>query len=408
MSLLSDFKTRMNKFIPTLQLPNDTGNIKSERYEKIMIERSIAMLLQVGIANYKSIDERIVLSLVATQEESHPDFIRVEDGIFILPTALIVGPNGAGKSNLFQALQHLQDIFLNGENLPYFPHHLETHKNTSIDLQVVIEGKRLAYGITFNAERIIEEYLAEFNGEVPIAIFERDEENLRVGEQAIHLPKRQSAIVFLGNDDYPMVKRFYQFYTDSVIVALVDEKIERQEVVHLLQQKPLFHRVRSLLRRLDIGIEDLVIKNEVVSVKYRSLTIPLKHESTGMKRLIYLLTIICDALAQGKVILIDELERNLHTILTTTIIKLFNSPVTNAENAQLICSSHNTHLLDLNLFRQDQIWFMEKDMERLQTDLYSLYNIQGVLEDENIEYGYVEGKYGATFKINFAEVIKDE
>ena len=363
MSLLSDFKTRMNKFIPTLQLPNDTGNIKSERYEKIMIERSIAMLLQVGIANYKSIDERIVLSLVATQEESHPDFIRVEDGIFILPTALIVGPNGAGKSNLFQALQHLQDIFLNGENLPYFPHHLETHKNTSIDLQVVIEGKRLAYGITFNAERIIEEYLAEFNGEVPIAIFERDEENLRVGEQTIHLPKRQSAIVFLGNDDYPMVKRFYQFYTDSVIVALVDEKIERQEVVHLLQQKPLFHRVRSLLRRLDIGIEDLVIKNEVVSVKYRSLTIPLKHESTGLKRLIYLLTIICDALAQGKVILIDELERNLHTILTTSIIKLFNSPVTNAENAQLICSSHNTHLLIKFIPARPNLVY-GKDMER--------------------------------------------
>lgn len=366
------------------------------------------MFLQIGIANYKSIDERIVLSLVATQEESHPEFIREEAGLSVLPTALIVGPNGAGKSNLFQSLQHLQNLFLNSQSLPYFPHHLETDKETTIDLQAIVNGQRYAYGITFNDDRILDEYLAVFSDDSPKVIFERDEERVMVDGQSHDITKHQSAVNFLGNDDHPEVERFLHFYTQSVNVSLVDEQVEQEEVYQLLQHPELLERVSQMLKRLDLGIIDLFVKNGTVYVKYNSLMLPLKNESTGTKRLIYLLSVICDALAHGKVIMVDELERNLHTMLTTTIIQLFNSPITNPKNAQLICSSHNTHLLDLNLFRQDQIWFMEKDMEHLQTDLYSLYNIQGVLEDENIEYGYVEGKYGATFKINFAEVMKDE
>lgn len=366
------------------------------------------MLVQIGISNYKSIDERIVLSLLATKEERHPSIVRSVGDLSLLPVALIVGPNGAGKSNLFHALQHMQDIILNTVSLPYYPHHLNPNEETAIDLQLMLQGRRYAYGIAYNGESILEEYFAVIENEEPMAIFEREGDTVTLSHQSVKLPTHESAVHFLSEGASDDIRLFYQFVKNHLIVALVNEEIEQEEVSQLLKESQLLKQVRTLLKRLDIGLEDLVLKGDTVYVKYHAFQLPLENESTGTRRLIYLLTVICDALRAGKVILIDELERNIHTNLTTTIIRLFNSDITNPQNAQLICSSHNTHLLDLQLLRQDQIWFMEKDFEHLRTDLYSLYNIEGVMDDENIEYGYVKGKYGATFKINFTEVMKDD
>lgn len=366
------------------------------------------MLVQVGITNYKSIDERIVLSMLATKESRHPNVVRLVSDIQLLPVALIVGPNGAGKSNLFQALQHVQDMILNTKHVQHIPHHLNQGTDTNIDIQVKIQGKRYAYGISYNAERIQGEYLTVFHDDTPMIIFERESDTVTLHHQQLTLPPFQSAVYYLSQSDVEAIRLFHQYIKETLIVALIDEEIEQEEAATLLKQPQLFEQVSTLISRLEIGIDGLILDDKTVYVKYHSLQLPIDQESTGTKRLIYLLTVICDALQSGKVILIDELERNLHTNLTTTIIKLFNSSLTNTENAQLICSSHNTHLLDLNLLRQDQIWFMEKDFEHLQTDLYSLYNIEGVMDDENIEYGYIKGRYGATFKINFEEVLKDE
>lgn len=67
----------------------------------------------------------------------------------------------------------------------------------------------------------------------------------------------------------------------------------------------------------------------------------------------------------------DEIDAHLHPLLTKHLVSLFNSAEYNANGAQLIFTSHNTNLLDLELLRRDQIWFTEKDEQTSSTDLFS-------------------------------------
>ena len=61
---------------------------------------------------------------------------------------------------------------------------------------------------------------------------------------------------------------------------------------------------------------------------------------------------------------------------------------------QLIINTHDTNLLSLNMFRRDQIWFVEKNPNNGASDLYSLADFS-VRKEENIQKGYLNGQYGA-------------
>lgn len=367
------------------------------------------MLLQLSVENYKSIDERITLSMLATKEPHHMSYVHHIGDFEILPTALIVGPNGAGKSNLFQALRVLQG-FCKGKYsvpLPYRPHRKEEQKETRIHLQMVVHEDHYAYGLSYNRERITGEYLVKLNDEEEMVLFEREEDEIYYEGKKEDVPFHLSALRRLK--DMSAIEPIFTYLTKDLLVVLTGQDQDfYDDTIEFLKREDHCETVGRLLSRLNIGVRGLAVGAEGILVRYEHIEIPLSEESTGTKRMIMLLSLISGVLNEGKTVVIDELERNLHTIITTTIVKLFHTENINLSHAQLICSSHNTHLLDLNLFRQDQIWFMEKDLRTLQTELYSLYNIADVLEDENIEFGYVEGKYGATFKINFAEVLKDE
>ena len=89
----------------------------------------------------------------------------------------------------------------------------------------------------------------------------------------------------------------------------------------------------------------------------------------------------------------DEIENGLHEAVVYEIIKLFKY-ARKDQFAQLIFSTHDTSLLDTNLFRRDQVWFTQLDDDRA-TDLYSLVEVKNVRKTENIEKGYMLGKYGA-------------
>ena len=100
------------------------------------------------------------------------------------------------------------------------------------------------------------------------------------------------------------------------------------------------------------------------------------------------------AFEEQKVIIVDELEKSLHPTLVEYIINIFNNPEINKANSQLIFSTHAINLLDLDIFRRDQIWFTEKNSETGITELYPLDDFS-VRKTENIQKGYLNGRYGA-------------
>jgi AAA15 family ATPase/GTPase len=90
------------------------------------------------------------------------------------------------------------------------------------------------------------------------------------------------------------------------------------------------------------------------------------------------------------------------------LVKLFVNVKTD-KFAQLIFTTHETGLLNLDLFRRDQIWFAEMKSSDRSTDLFSLAEIKNVRKEDNFGKGYITGKYGAIPMLNldFANVVSN-
>ena len=102
---------------------------------------------------------------------------------------------------------------------------------------------------------------------------------------------------------------------------------------------------------------------------------------------------LLDVLESGAVFIIDELNSSLHPKLVRHLILYFNNPKINKNGAQLIFTTHDTSILDQELFRRDQIWFVEKDKHNA-TRLYPLTDFHP-RKDEVLDKGYLQGRYGA-------------
>ncbi len=116
----------------------------------------------------------------------------------------------------------------------------------------------------------------------------------------------------------------------------------------------------------------------------------LKDESDGTKRLFDLIPLI-GKFSQDYTIIIDEFERSLHPKLTKKFFELFYK--FNDSKTQLIVTTHESNLIDLDLMRKDEIWFLEKDKNG-SSKIFSLNQFQ-VRTDNEIEKAYLFGRYGA-------------
>ena len=129
----------------------------------------------------------------------------------------------------------------------------------------------------------------------------------------------------------------------------------------------------------------------------------LAEESDGTKKLMALAPAVEQALERGGVLLIDELESGMHPILAAFLVSKFQSPATNPNHAQLVFTTHNLDLLDEELLRKDQIYFVDKDRESGVSSLYSISEF-ATPTTENLRKGYLLGKYGAIPDITPKEV----
>ena len=135
------------------------------------------------------------------------------------------------------------------------------------------------------------------------------------------------------------------------------------------------------------------------------------HESEGTKKLFALATLLLDVLREGQILIIDEFDARLHPNISREIVRLFNTAKTNPHHAQLVFMTHDTHLLDRELLRRDQIWFVEKDRYGA-SHLYSLAELK-VRNDASFERDYITGRYGAIpflgdLRFIIEEALEDE
>lgn len=135
-----------------------------------------------------------------------------------------------------------------------------------------------------------------------------------------------------------------------------------------------------------------------------SFELDLSDESDGTRKLMALSPAIESALRKGGVLLVDEIERDLHPTLVNFIVSKFQSKKTNPFGAQLIFTTHNTELMNLELLRKDQVYFVDKKANDGVSELYSLSEFSTRTTD-NIRKGYLIGKYGAVPNVDIEEVV---
>ena len=149
---------------------------------------------------------------------------------------------------------------------------------------------------------------------------------------------------------------------------------------------------------------DSLYKKTLVSIHLKpdgtEVEMTMGSESDGTRRLIEYMPLFYAVTKQGGVYIVDEIERSMHPILIKDIIQKLSE--SNTAKGQLIFTTHESGLLDQNIFRPDEIWFAQKDSEQ-STQLYPLsdYNIH---KTANIENGYLIGRYGG---IPFLSNLKD-
>ncbi len=124
-----------------------------------------------------------------------------------------------------------------------------------------------------------------------------------------------------------------------------------------------------------------------------NVPLELEYESMGTRKLFAYAGHWINALDNGKILIVDELDNGLHPLVVRFLVELIFNPKINIKCTQLIFSTHDTTLLDNELFRRDQIWFVEKD-EMNSTKLYSLLEFSP-RKNEAIGRGYLQGRYGA-------------
>lgn len=129
----------------------------------------------------------------------------------------------------------------------------------------------------------------------------------------------------------------------------------------------------------------------------------LSEESDGTRKLISIAPAIESVLDKGGVLLVDELERELHPILVNYIVSKFQSKDSNMKGAQLIFTTHNMELMSEELLRKDQIYFADKGRGDGASELYSISEF-ATRTTENIRKGYLLGKYGAIPELEIEEV----
>ncbi len=407
------------------------------------------MLIDFRVKNYRSIRDEQLISFVAAKDDTHAKTHLIETGDkatpHILKTAVIYGANASGKTNLIRAFEFLRAVVIEsaglqlGQKFNLQPFKLDSSKidePSEFEITFLSEGIRYQYGFALTAERITGEWLLVYNKPKPQEWFTREydpktnQDNYKFGSHLKGQRKiwqeatRQNAL-FLSTAvqlNSEQLRSVFLWIKENVNVFGAGVTPLPDYSMSMLQKEAEKGSIISFLSSADISIKDIDVvsrkgilnqvkvgadgkaefraeQKDILSPVFKhetgngSASFEIEDESQGTQRLFHLAAPILEILRDGKILIVDELDSSLHTILVRKLISLFHCAEKNKKGAQLIFTTHDTTLLDTDLFRRDQVWFVEKDSSQA-TTIYPLTDFSP-RKKESLEKGYLMGRYGA-------------
>lgn len=316
------------------------------------------------------------------------------------------------------------------------------------EISFIQNGTKYRYGFEIDYEKVVAEWLYHTTTR-EVALFKRNGQKIEINKSAFKegLGKEEdvkenvlllSLLATLGKEISTEIVDWFKKF--NFVNGIHDRGHKRYTIDKLKSDPQFFNWVLHFVKYLeivniatseedvsDIDLETLKIKEkdeELINlltsiqkiqskqpkrdrlVTYHMLydennvlvdTVPFdfdRQESEGTKKLLYLLGPWYDSLRNGNVLIVDELDSRLHSHLTLRLIDFFHH--FNKTSAQLICAVHDASLLNKDVFRRDQIWFVEKNQFGA-SELYSLgdFKTDTVRNKSAFQKNYLEGKYGA-------------
>ena len=410
------------------------------------------MLLDIEVENLKSFKEETVFSMEAEDNEEDRNAFEIIIGnkkMKLLRTSVLFGGNASGKSNFTSILNIFRYYLFNKGIEKYNKEGFrfgEEEKNSIIKVRNIIENKIYEYilEINFNARKVIKEELYVATEEKKL-VFKR--ENNRIIEYDAEIfSEYEVTISFINEtltDNDSVISRIiawkvpeliekYILYIDKMKINNCSDDLGK----YIYENENNKRLVIEFLKKIGIIVNDIEVfreKNEFflknirenkefqilrekeqekilsqILYNYRvhfiyankeKYRLDYYEQSEGTQKILSMFFPIYNILNNGGVMIIDELDMTLHYSLIKEIIKMFNSVEYNKKNAQLIFTTHNLLLLDYNLFRKDQIWFLENNDVATGTELYSLSDIKGYEKNSYLLRDYLNGNFGGIPKL---------
>ena len=423
------------------------------------------MLLQFSVENFLSFKEKAILSLEPSKDKEHPENIHKIGSHRGLNAIATYGANASGKTNLFKAIT-LALIMIRSYNtrqvnepLPITPFKFSNkglEKPSKFEFQfIAADQKKYIYGFSADYRQIYDEYLYRYSSRKPTKIFERKsngeyeftarEKNMLFPLTQMNTPNKfflatatmwnaQSTKIPLewltgGIDTYTdlgalmqaAVVRYqgseseeYVHFTEKIMseadinISKINVKIKKIPVTpNMIPHVPGILINGQLIQpheQLEFDVKTIHnIKNDKGQIVSQH-ALSLAEESRGTQLLFSFSPLLKESLDKGKTIMIDEIDCSLHPAVVKYIVNLFRNKEVNKNGAQLIITTHDISLLRLGMFRRDQFYFVEKDRNSAESKLYSMDEFS-VRKGENIEKGYLLGRYGAIPNIQGGDII---
>lgn len=402
------------------------------------------MIIKIRVENYAVYSDQVELSLEADMRNKKLAFNVFEyQNINILKSIGIYGANNVGKTWLLNAINSIKAIIL---NIPTIINSNIFSNNLISTLGVTFlhDDTIYAYDFKYNVKtrEVVKEEFArvekdKYGNEKSISLLVKDSINKiyycvdKNFENALSMAANTSSIIYmLKLDNFPEVKKYADILINlaNKIDVVYPNNIPLDKTIEILKNKnDIQTKVIEFIKNADVDLDGIkyidekefaekfkinskeIPNEEVLDMKnkfielmritsyHKGKPVPsMLFDSTGTKKIVALASYIIDAIENGKILVIDEIESSLHFKLTRAIVAMFNNEIN--KSAQLIFNTHDISLMDCKkLMRKEQIWFADKDMNRAY--LYSLADFtaeDGVRADTSDIVGkYKKGEFGA-------------
>lgn len=377
----------------------------------------VKMVLEIRLSNMFSFRDEVTLDLQAAKiqtkkaRELEGNLFSV-DGEQMLKSVALFGANASGKSNVIKAIRACVNMVHSSHNynvdtrFAISPFKFEDYANkpSSFYIRFLLNGVEYDYSFSFMHDEIITETLYYYPNGRKSLVFSRDESRgtekkdiyefkaviKRPFDVADNTSKKTLYISRASQMDREIAQKIFLFFCNDIVLDYQVANIDSLD--NLFKERK--EQMLEVLRTADSDIIDFKIQNNAITTFHRtnpSVAFDFEtEESEGTKTLFRMMVRMIGIIHEGKMLLVDEIDNSLHTQLVEFVIGMFN----HSDHAQLIYTTHNTHLLNTDFQRRDQVNFVNK-REDGSSDLYSLFDFKDFRDTLDMEKAYLQGRFDA-------------